>query len=123
MARKNIYIDKVSQHIGNQVKLLRLLRGYSRQQLANVIDVSNQQLLKYEAGENRLSVGRLLLIAKALSVNISYFYKKLDNIDQEPIGTQHQHMCIEVACNFMKIASSKHKNAVNALIKTLSKAA
>ncbi len=123
MSRKNTDVDKINQHLGNQVKLLRLANGYSRQQLCDMIGVSNQQLAKYETGFNRLSVGRLVLIAKALSVNLSYFYQEIDKLNPDPIVTQHQRMCIEVARNFMQIEKSEHKTAVNDLIKTLSKAA
>lgn len=123
MPRKNIDVDEINQHLGNQVKLLRLAHSYSRQQLCDMIGVSNQQLAKYETGVNRLSVGRLVLIAKALSVNLSCFYKKLDDLNSDPVVTQHKRMCIEVARNFMQTEKSEYKNMINDLIKTLSKAA
>lgn len=123
MARKNDYIAEVDKFIGNKIYSLRLAKGLSRQQLAKVIEVTHQQLQKYEKGTNRISVGRLALIAKALSKNISYFYDDLDISAQEQVMTQHQRMCIEVSRNFMKIESAEHQNAVNTLVKSLSKIA
>ncbi len=122
MVRRNDYIQKVDQFIGGKIYSLRLAKGLSRQQLAEVIKVTHQQLQKYEKGINRISIGRLVLIAKALDKNIDYFYQGLEDADNvEPVLTQHQRMCIEVSRNFMKIRNSEHQQAVNALIRSLIK--
>lgn len=123
MARKNDYIEKIDKHIGQKIYSLRLAQGLSRIQLAEVIGVTHQQLQKYEKGSNRISVGRLVLIAKALAKEVSYFYEDLDSEKQELMVTQHQRMCIEVSRNFMKIQNSEYQNAVNTLVKSLIKAA
>ena len=119
MARKNDYIKEVDKFIGDKIYSLRLGKGLSRQQLAEVIGVTHQQLQKYEKGTNRISVGRLVLIAKALGSTVEYFYEGMDNRNTEPQLTQHQRMCIEVSRNFMKIRSSEHQNAVNVLVRSL----
>ena len=121
MARKNDYIVEVDKYIGGRIYSLRLAQGFSRQQLSQIIGVTHQQLQKYEKGTNRISVGRLVLIAKALSKDISYFYEGLESANSEPVVTQHQRMCIEVSRNFMKIENSEHQTAVNTLVKSLSK--
>ena len=123
MARKNDYIVEVDKYIGGRIYSLRLAQGFSRQQLSQIIGVTHQQLQKYEKGTNRISVGRLVLIAKALSKDTSYFYEGLEAANSEPVVTQHQRMCIEVSRNFMKIENSEHQTAVNTLVKSLSKIA
>lgn len=119
MARKNDYIQEIDKFVGGKIYSLRLAKGLSRQQLAKVVEVTHQQLQKYEKGTNRISVGRLVLIAKALGKNVNYFYEGLESMSQEPVLTQHQRMCIEVSRNFMKIESTEHQNAVNTLVKSL----
>lgn len=123
MARKNDYIMEVDKHIGNKIYSLRLAQGLSRQQLSSIIGVTHQQLQKYEKGTNRISVGRLVLIAKALSKDTSYFYDGLEVANNEKTVTQHQRMCIEVSRNFMKIENPDHQTAVNTLVKSLCKIA
>jgi len=123
MAYKNEYLQKVGKLIGEEVYSLRLAAGLSRQQLAKVIGVTHQQLQKYEKGTNRISVGRLVLIAKALGTEVAFFYEGIDSANKEPMMTKHQRMCIEISRNFMKINSAEHQNAVNTLVKSLSKAA
>ncbi len=119
MARKNDYIDIVDKYVGDKIFTLRLAQGLSRQQLSKIIGVTHQQLQKYEQGKNRISIGRLILIAKALGVEMSYFYEGLDAAPQKEQVTQHQRMCIEVSRNFMKIKDPEHQVAVNILIRTL----
>ena len=121
MGRTNSQLDKIDKFIGNKIYSLRLAKGLSRQQLSKVIGVTHQQLQKYEKGNNRISVGRLVLISKALDKNISYFYEGLETGNNETTVTQHQRMCIEVSRNFMKIENTEHQNAVNTLIKSLIK--
>jgi transcriptional regulator with XRE-family HTH domain len=61
MARKNQYIKQVDQLIGGKISSLRLAKDYTRRQLADLIEVTHQQLQKYEKGINRISTGRLML--------------------------------------------------------------
>ena len=66
MARKNNHIEKIDKIIGGRIYSLRVAQGIARKQLAKLIEVTPQQLQKYEKGTNRISVGRLVLIAKSL---------------------------------------------------------
>ena len=77
MARKNNHIEQIDKIIGGRVYSLRVAQGLARKQLAKVIGVTHQQLQKYEKGTNRISAGRLVLIAKSLGEEISYFYEGL----------------------------------------------
>jgi transcriptional regulator with XRE-family HTH domain len=53
----------------------------SQQKLAEALGVTFQQVQKYEKGTNRVTVGKLHAIAKALGVPMSYFF---DNFDMDP---------------------------------------
>jgi transcriptional regulator with XRE-family HTH domain len=121
MARKNNHIEQIDKIIGGRIYSLRVAQGIARKQLAKLIEVTPQQLQKYEKGTNRISVGRLVLISKSLGEEISYFYEGLEQNKQQEIVTQHQRLCLELARNFRKIVNSDHQNAVNILIKSLLK--
>ena len=60
--------------IGQKVRALRLDRGLSQAGLAEQIGVAFQQVQKYESGANRISAGRLALVARALGVPVTAFY-------------------------------------------------
>jgi transcriptional regulator with XRE-family HTH domain len=64
--------------VGRNLRKLRLDAGLTLQDLAQQIGVSHQQLQKYETGSNRLSVGMLPVIAKALGAEIMEFFEDAD---------------------------------------------
>jgi transcriptional regulator with XRE-family HTH domain len=55
-------------HIGRRIRELRLIKGISQEGLAKDIDVTFQQIQKYEKGINRVSASTLLDICSALGV-------------------------------------------------------
>ena len=123
MVRRNDYTKQIDKYIGKRIYDLRLALGLSRHQLSKEIGVTHQQLLKYETGANRVTVSRLMLIAKALSKEVSYFYEDFEEDNITPRVTQSQRMCLEISKNFMKITKPEHQNAVHTLVKSLVKAA
>jgi transcriptional regulator with XRE-family HTH domain len=118
MARKNEFTERVDTIIGVKIHELRISMGLSRQQLAEKIGVTHQQLQKYEKGTNRISAGRLAAIAKALKKPVSFFFEGMEDADHV-LPTQHQRMCIEVSRNFLRVKSPMHQNAINLLVRTL----
>ena len=118
MSRKNAYTENVDKVAGMRIHELRLAQGLSRKQLAKKIGVTHQQLQKYEIASNRISFGRLCLIAKVLGKPIAYFSDDADS-DMETIASQHQRMAIEISCNFMRIKSVSNQYAVNQMVKIL----
>lgn len=73
-ARKADVIDK---HVGKRIKERRRELDISQQEIGEILGVSYQQLQKYESGHNRISAGRLFLLAYLLKVDITYFYQGL----------------------------------------------
>jgi transcriptional regulator with XRE-family HTH domain len=66
--------NELIEKIGKRIFLLRKKRGMSREDLAFKIGVCTQQLFKYEIGENRITVDRLILVALALDLKIINFF-------------------------------------------------
>ena len=56
----------------------------SLQELARKIDISYQQVQKYENGTNRISASRLYAIAKVLNVHINDFFPVYWELDTNP---------------------------------------
>jgi transcriptional regulator with XRE-family HTH domain len=121
MARKIPSLEAIDRKIGKMIRELRISAGMSRQQLADQISVTHQQLKKYEDGDNRISAGRLAAIAIALNKPVSYFFDEDTQNDSAVLPTDHQRMCIELARNFMKIEDPTYKQAVNDLVRNLAK--
>ncbi len=67
--------NAIDREIGRRIKARRLFLGHNQQFLAETIDVSYQQVQKYENGTDRVGASRLFAIAKALDVPISHFFE------------------------------------------------
>jgi transcriptional regulator with XRE-family HTH domain len=70
--------DPRDAEIGRRVHALRLQRGLSQTELGHLIEVTFQQVQKYEKGINRISAGRLQRIAEVLGVPVAFFFAGAD---------------------------------------------
>jgi transcriptional regulator with XRE-family HTH domain len=68
----------VDVHIGGRVRYRRMVIGMSQEGLAGKLNVTFQQVQKYEGGRNRIGGSRLWQIAKALKVSPAYFFDGLE---------------------------------------------
>jgi transcriptional regulator with XRE-family HTH domain len=64
--------NSVDVDVGRLVRVQRMARGLSQTELANRIGVTFQQVQKYESGANRISMGRLVRVGRALGVDVTY---------------------------------------------------
>ena len=115
-------------HLGNKLKLRRLALGLTQTKVAKAINVTFQQIQKYEKGTNGVSSIRLLQLSNYLKVSISYFFEDfpdyLINIEKSKEG----HM--NVNYNFlMKLYSElsneqkiKFNKAIEVSINSISRA-
>ncbi len=70
----------INKKIGQKIKEIRKSWGLSQSELAERIDISFQQIQKYEKGSTRISVVRLQQISEALGVNITLFFEEGERI-------------------------------------------
>ncbi len=64
------HFDAIERNVGRRIRHLRLQRGLSQSDLAELVSVSYQQIQKYEKGQTNISLQRLVLIAQSLNVGI-----------------------------------------------------
>lgn len=65
--------------IGRNLRALRERAGMSQQELAACLDISYQQLQKYETGVNRVSLDKLLRLRRVLRAGYEEFFAGLDD--------------------------------------------
>jgi transcriptional regulator with XRE-family HTH domain len=56
--------NPIDKHVGNRVRMRRMMLGMSQSTLANGLDLTFQQVQKYEKGTNRISASRLQHISQ-----------------------------------------------------------
>ena len=69
-----------STEIGNRIREFRLKRGLSQERLAELLDLSPQQMQKYEAGASRLNTDKLQQLADVLGLTIFAFFEGYANM-------------------------------------------
>ena len=75
--------DNFNKHLGNKLKLRRLALGLTQTKVAKAINVTFQQIQKYEKGTNGVSSSRLMQLANFLKVPITYFYEDFPSYKAE----------------------------------------
>ena len=82
--------ENFNKHLGNKLKLRRLALGLTQTKVAKAINVTFQQIQKYEKGTNGVSSIRLLQLSNYLKVQIDYFFEDyseyLINLDKSKQG-------------------------------------
>jgi transcriptional regulator with XRE-family HTH domain len=66
-------------HLGKKLRMRRLSLGLTQTKVANAINVTFQQIQKYEKGTNGVSSSRLMQLSNFLKVPITYFYEDYPN--------------------------------------------
>ena len=62
-------------HLGRKLRMRRLSLGLTQTKVAQAINVTFQQIQKYEKGTNGVSSIRLLQLSNYLKVPINYFFE------------------------------------------------
>jgi|TARA_R110000744_G_scaffold106788_2_gene203169 transcriptional regulator with XRE-family HTH domain len=70
--------NSIDKEIGARLKRIRVKAGMSQTHVATAIGVSFQQLQKYETAANRISVSKLVMLAKALDTPVSILVYDLE---------------------------------------------
>ena len=66
--------NAIDVHVGRRIRLRRTLLGLSQEKLGEALNITFQQVQKYERGSNRVSASRLWDTAQILDVPISFFF-------------------------------------------------
>jgi transcriptional regulator with XRE-family HTH domain len=118
---------RIDNAVGDRIRKRRMLLGYTQEQLADALEISYQQIQKYETGANRVSAGRLFQIAQRLEAPIAYFFEGLGlEFDDEVTSGQalgsSNRTTIDVVRNLSQIHDSNVRSAVASLVKALANA-
>ena len=106
--------------IGARIRERRMMLGLTQQELAGVIGTTAQQVNKYENSINRIFAGRLHILAKALGVEVNYFYQGMTVAGAFVERPAEWHMLLELTRNFLGIRKRAHQEALCTLTRELS---
>ena len=82
-----------NRHLGSKLRMRRLALGLTQTKVAQAINVTFQQIQKYEKGTNGISSLRLMQLATFLKVPIVYFFEDYaaytaSSVDSDKVETE-----------------------------------
>ena len=105
----------IDRYVGARVRERRMMSGITQHELAEMIDVTYQQMNKYETGINRISAGRLHTLAQALGVDAGYFFSEMAAAGCAVERPVRQRLLLDLARSFLGISKLEHQEALCAL--------
>ncbi len=75
--------NPIDKHVGSRVRMRRILLGMSQEKLGEALNLTFQQVQKYEKGTNRIGASRLQQISKSLNVPPAYFFEGAPSFDDD----------------------------------------
>src|SRR5471030_1969216 len=67
--------NPIDKHVGSRVRMRRMMIHMSQEKLGDALDLTFQQVQKYEKGTNRIGASRLQHISHILQVPVSFFFE------------------------------------------------
>ena len=114
--------ENFNVHLGKKLRMRRLSLGLTQTKVAEAINVTFQQIQKYEKGTNGVSSIRLLQLSNYLKVPINYFFEDFSEylINADKIKEGHMNVnynfLVKVyseLTNDQKIKFSKNLQSLN----------
>ena len=126
--------NPINKYVGSRIRMRRMMLNKSQEWLGDQLNITFQQIQKYEKGTNRISASRLQQISNILGVPVAFFF------DGAPVvGQQSKQIIVDdvsvspsiisdflvtrdglsLTKNFQKIKSSKLRRHIADLVEQI----
>lgn len=122
-------INPVDRHIGARIRMRRMQLGISQEKLAEPLNLTFQQVQKYEKGMNRVGGSRMAQIAQILQVDVGFFFQdtpdasgeaasrsRIDSVMDEFMATKDGLM---IAQAFVRIPNPEVRAAIAGFVRRI----
>src|SRR6266513_647089 len=112
--------------VGQRIRARRMAKGMSQTELGSLLGVTFQQVQKYEKGVNRVGAGRLVRVAEALDVPVSFFFGATDTGSEDTraiLGFLDTAYSLRLLRAFSRIPQTEVQRAVVELVESIAPAA
>jgi transcriptional regulator with XRE-family HTH domain len=122
--------NPIDKHVGSRVRMRRMMLNMSQEKLGDGLDLTFQQVQKYEKGTNRIGASRLQAIATILQVPVSFFFEGAPHLPghsgmgEAPSPAYVSDFLatsdgLSLTKSFMKIKSSKMRRRIVSLVEQI----
>ena len=104
-----------NRHLGSRLRMRRLALGLTQTKVAQAINVTFQQIQKYEKGTNGISSLRIMQLSNFLKVPVVYFfedYPSTENTAISEINDQSEDLNYSFLAKLFANLSSQHKEKI-----------
>lgn len=114
-------VTSIDIHVGKRLKLRRIEMGLSQEKLAKSLQMTFQQIQKYEKGVNRVSAGKLYELAVVLAVPVEYFFEELGESEYTKINFDSLNKQVLVISRLIQGVPKERRADLIATVKNLIK--
>ena len=110
-----------NRHLGSKLRMRRLALGLTQTKVAQAINVTFQQIQKYEKGTNGISSLRIMQLGKILKVPVIYFFEDypeyMESVKQNKDNTREDDLNYSFLAKLFSTLSDKQKEKILQVLK------
>ena len=110
-----------NRHLGSKLRMRRLALGLTQTKVAQAINVTFQQIQKYEKGTNGISSLRIMQLGKILNVPVVYFFEDypeyMEIVKQNKDTTREDDLNYSFLAKLFSTLSDKQKEKILQVLK------
>ena len=110
-----------NRHLGSKLRMRRLALGLTQTKVAQAINVTFQQIQKYEKGTNGISSLRIMQLGKILKVPVMYFFEDYseysDVVKSDKDNTGEEDLNYSFLVKLFSALSDKQKEKIFQILK------
>ena len=111
-------VNDADRKIGMRMLIAREEVGMTRLEIANSLNITQQQIEKYEKGGNRISARTLFILAKLFGKPMAWFTQDLEDPNNEELLIKHSENRLAIR-TIRKIHNIKDKPTQDKIIKII----
>lgn len=119
-SKKKPTANDIDEKIGQNLKELRILRGFSQAELGDLSGVTFQQIQKYENGSNRISASRLYKFSKILDFPVQAFFNGITGVVSAAVLAQTPTKYVDMIEMLEELNDPKIEKVIKNILKTYS---
>ena len=112
--------NAIDVHVGGRIRQRRTELGLSQTKLADALDLTFQQVQKYETGANRVGASRLYDISHVLRVPVEHFFDGLTKSEPESKDVPMNRNTVELVRAYYKVTNPRVRKQLFETAKALS---
>ena len=113
--------ENFNRHLGSKLRMRRLALGLTQTKVAQAINVTFQQIQKYEKGTNGISSLRIMQLGRTLKVPVVYFfedypeYSEFEKYNKDNTGEED--LNYSFLAKLFSTLSDKQKDKISQILK------